>query len=46
MVIHLETFPERLDFDGLSLCFYFGRWCCLHAELYGLNYFHHGSQLC
>ena len=26
-----------MDFDGLGLCFSFGRWCCLHAEFYSLN---------
>jgi hypothetical protein len=26
-----------MDFDGLGLCFYFGRWCCVKAEFYGLS---------
>ena len=26
-----------MDFDGLSLCFCFGRWCSLHVEFYDSN---------
>jgi hypothetical protein len=26
-----------MNIDGLGLCFCLGRWCCLHAEFYGLN---------
>ena len=26
-----------MDFDGLGLCFSFGRWCCLQVEFYSQN---------
>jgi hypothetical protein len=26
-----------MDFDGLGLCLYFGRWCCLYTEFYTLT---------
>lgn len=28
-----------MDFDRLGLCFHFGRWCCLCAEFYGLEWY-------
>lgn len=26
-----------MDSGGLGLCFLLGRWCCAHAEFYGLS---------
>lgn len=36
-VITLRNVPRTMEFDGLGLCFYFGRCCCLCAGLQGLN---------
>lgn len=30
---HIRDFPRTVDFDGLGLCFHFGWWCCLCADL-------------
>ena len=32
-----RDFPITMDFDGLGLCFSFGRWCYLCAEFCSLN---------
>jgi hypothetical protein len=32
-----RDFLRTMDFDGLGLCFHFGRWCCQSAEFYSLN---------
>ena len=34
---HYTVFSRTMNFDELSLCFYFGRWYCVHAEFYVLN---------